>query len=268
MAADHPKMVKSQRTKINELLTSQPPGSVFLSKWLIKQGYSYDLQQYYKKSQWLESIGHGAVIRAGTKVDLASAIYALQQQAGTSIHTGGRTAFSWLGRAHYLEMNPSWVVLFGGENEQLPAWVKNFEWGFDIDYFGTSFMPSALGLQEFEQNHFKILISSLPRAMMECLYLAPNHQELFECYELMEGLTSLVPNKVQALLEQCKSIKVKRLFLYMAEEHRHSWLEHIDLKNIDLGKGKRSFAKNGIYIPKYQITLPREFINEDKDNPF
>jgi len=35
-----------------------------------------------------------------------------------------------------------------------------------------------------------------------------------------------------------------------------------------LGIGKRSFAKNGVYIPKYQITQPREFINEDEENPF
>jgi hypothetical protein len=53
-------------------------------------------------------------------------------------------------------------------------------------------------------------------------------------------------------------VKVKRLFMYMAEKAGHSWFTYIDLKNIDLGKGKRSIVKNGVYNAKYQITIPRE----------
>ena len=39
------------------------------------------------------------------------------------------------------------------------------------------------------------------------------------------GLNDLVPNQVQQLLEQCISVKVKRLFLYLAEKTNHSWFE-------------------------------------------
>ncbi len=87
-------------------------------------------------------------------------------------------------------------------------------------------------------------------------------QELFECFELIQGLNNLRPNHVQELLEQCTSVKVKRLFMYMAEKANHDWVNYINLEKIDLGKGKRSLVKNGVYIPKYRITVPKE-LEED-----
>lgn len=42
-------------------------------------------------------------------------------------------------------------------------------------------------------------------------------------FELMEGLNNLRPNQVQDLLEKCESVKVKRLFLYLAEKAGHEW---------------------------------------------
>jgi len=92
---------------------------------------------------------------------------------------------------------------------------------------------------------------------MERLYLAPEYYNLADLYYVMEALNTLRPNLVQQLLEDCKSIKVKRLFLYMAEKSGHSWFNYLDLKRISLGGGKRVIAKNGVYNTKYQITLPK-----------
>ena len=36
------------------------------------------------------------------------------------------------------------------------------------------------------------------------------------------------------------------------------WFQKLDIKNIDLGKGKRQIAANGILNKKYQITVPDE----------
>jgi hypothetical protein len=74
----------------------------------------------------------------------------------------------------------------------------------------------------------------------------------------MEGLNNLSPKLVQSLLENCQSIKVKRLFLYMAEKAKHPWLTYLDITKIDLGKGKRSIVKSGAFIEKYGITVPKE----------
>jgi hypothetical protein len=251
-------MTTENITKINQLLQSQPAGIVLQSSWLAGQGYSLNLQKYYRKSHWLQSIGTGALVRAGDTVGYEGAVYALQKQTGLSVHPGGRTALSLLGKAHYLDFATSRVVLFGGKGENLPLWFKKHPWGVKLDYFQTTFLPPELGLTEVEFKNFSIKVSGATRALMECLYLAPKKQELKECFELMEGLNNLPPKQVQTLLEKCRSVKVKRLFLYLAEKAGHGWFKHLDMKAIDLGKGKRSIVKNGIFVDKYAITIPTE----------
>jgi Transcriptional regulator, AbiEi antitoxin, Type IV TA system/Transcriptional regulator, AbiEi antitoxin N-terminal domain len=251
-------------SKINKLLYSHPPGIVMLSSWLTSQGYSHDLQQRYKKSNWLKSIGVGALVRTKDQVGYEGTIYALQQQSHLTIHPGGRTALSLLGKAHYLELSANKITIMGTVGEKLPTWFKKYPWGVKVDYYETSFLPSDIGLTEVELKNFSIKVSGAARAMMECLYLAPQKQELIECFELMEGLNNLPPYQVQALLENCKSIKVKRLFLYLAEKADHSWFKQLDVKKIDLGKGKRSIVKNGVLIDKYGITVPKEIEEHGK----
>lgn len=243
--------------KINRLLNSQPTGVVYLSSWLTENGFSTQLLNRYKKSNWLYSIGTGAWMRVGKEPTHEGALYALQQQSGSTIHLGGKTALSSLGRVHYLELSTQQITLFGGSKEKLPAWFTNFDWGVKVNYFSSSFMPKKAGLQPLERSNFSLQISNSVRALMECLYLAPKKQDLVECYEIMQGLNNLRPNQVQGLLEHCTSIKVKRLFLYMAEKSNHDWFKYIDTEKIDIGSGKRSLIKNGVYIAKYGITVPK-----------
>ena len=247
--------------KINYLLNSQPPGAVFLSSWLTDNGFSTQLLNRYKKSNWLYSIGMGAWMRVGQNPTYQGALFALQQQSDSNIHLGGKTALSLLGKAHYLELSTKQITLFGGSEEKLPAWFSKYDWGVKVNYFSSSFLPQKLGLQTLEQGAFSLLVSNPERALMECLYLTPKKQELVECYEIMESLNNLRPKQVQELLEACTSIKVKRLFLYMAEKAGHDWFNYLGLENIDLGKGKRSLVKDGIYISKYRITVPKTLEN-------
>jgi len=93
---------------------------------------------------------------------------------------------------------------------------------------------------------------------VESLNLAPKYYNLTDLYQIMEMLNGLRPNLLQQLLEENNSVKVKRLFLYMAEKAGHSWYNDLNLERIDLGKGKRSNVKDGVYDPKYQITIPRD----------
>jgi hypothetical protein len=257
-------MSTDTQTKINKLLSTIPSGIVLQSSWLIDQGYSLDLQKRYRKSSWFTSIGTGAMIRQNDHVSLEGALYALQNQSSFSVHLGGRTALSYLGKAQYLELSAKKVTLFGQRNEHLPKWLTTHDWGITIDYHPTNFLPPELGLESYEFKNFSIKISGAARAMMECLYLAPEEQDLVECLQMIEGLNNVRPTQVQALLEQCKSIKVNRLFLFLAETVGHSWFKYLKTDNIDLGKGKRSIVKNGVYNVKYQITLPKELVNYGK----
>lgn len=253
-------------TKINQLLTSQPMGVVLQAFWLADHGYSPDLQKRYRAGNWLQSIGTGAMIRTGDHVSYEGAIYALQNQSNFTIHPAGRTALSFLGKTHYLELAASKATLFGAKGERLPKWVLNYDWGVTLDYHQSSFLPPDLDMVEVELKNFTIKVSGAARALMECLYLAPERQELYECLELMQGLNNLRPERVQQLLEQCQSIKVKRLFLYLAEKAEHQWFQYLNKKKIDLGEGKRSIVKHGVYVDAYRITVPKELEEYGKSN--
>lgn len=259
MSAENP-------TKINKLLQDTYPGTVMTSTWLRAKGYSPELIRNYKKSKWLKSFGNGAVVRYKDHIDYLGAIYTLQNQLGLSVHPSARTALSLFGRAHYLEMNQRLVYLFANEKEVLPTWFKKHTWNPKIEYLTSSFLPPNLGMTTYEHKGFTIKVSAPTRAILECIYIAPKEISLLECYELMDGLTGLIPSQMQELLEKCNSVKVKRLFLYLADKANHSWLKHLDRSKIDLGKGNRSFVKKGRYISKYKITVPEELEYNESQN--
>lgn len=251
-------------SKINQLLSSQPPGIVMQSFWLKEQGYSPELQRRYRKSKWLEPIGSGAMKRTNDQVTYEGGIYALQRQSGTSIHPAGKTALGFLGLSHYLEFDAQSVTVFGDKAEKLPLWFEKHNWGVKVNYHTSTFLPCELGLTQKDLKNFSIKISNAARAIMECLYLVPDEQDLVECFHFMESMNNIRPTIVQGLLEKCTSIKVKRLFLYLAEKVNHDWFKRLELEKIDLGKGKRSIIKNGIYNSKYQITVSKELEENDK----
>lgn len=250
-------------SKINQLLQLQPQGVVLTTSWLIQQGYSYELLQKYRKSNWLHLIGNGAMVRSNDSVDYLGAIYSLQNQLNLNIHIGAKSALILVGKAHFIEFNTTSVYVFGNEKVQIPSWFKKYDWGVKLIHKKTSFLPSDIGLQELEVKGFSIKISSPIRALMECLYLSPEKQDIVECYELMKGLTNSAPKTIQVLLEKCNSVKVKRLFLYLAERVNHDWFNHLDISRINLGEGKRSISLKGKYIPKYKITVPKDIENND-----
>jgi len=256
-------MNTENQSKINQLLSSQPLGTVLQSFWLKKQGYSLDLQKRYRESNWFEAIGTGAMKRVNDRITYEGAVYALQYQSKLSIHPGGRTALAMVGLSHYIEFSSSSVSLFGYKTELLPAWFKKYDWGTKVSYHSASFLPPELHLMEKELKNFSIKMSNPPRALMECLYLVPDKQNLMECFHFMESMNNIRPVVVQELLENCTSIKVKRLFLYLAEKVNHNWFARLELEKIDLGKGKRSIIKNGKYISKYKITVSKELEEND-----
>lgn len=250
---------KTNYSKLCKIMQEYPKGLVLLSSWLVSEGYSYELQQQYRKSNWLRSIGKGAMLKSNDPFLLSGAISALQFQSNMHIHYGGRSALELQGNTHYLRLTSYEATLFAPGQTKLPFWFVNNKWDTDYQIFKLSlFKNDSVGLADYPDTLIKMKISNLGRAMMECLALCPNDFSLIEAYELMEGLSTLRPKQVQELLEECKSIKVKRLFLYFAERIGHSWFKHLDQTKIDLGSGNRSLTHNGILIPKYKLVLIKE----------
>ena len=245
-------------TKINQLLQKVPNGGLFLSSWMFKNGISYELQRHYKKSQWLTPIGTGVMVRTGETPTLFSALASLNEQDNKHFSIGAMTALEMQGFSHYLPMGKRTVVLFSPKGERLPAWFIKKDWNVYLRHFTSECFNPGLGIDAVMQEGFNLPVSSPARAFMECLHLSPKYYNLTDLYYVMEMLTILLPPEVQELLEDCKSVKIKRLFLYMAEKAEHNWLQMLDTSNITLGTGKRSIARNGVYNPKYRITIPKE----------
>jgi len=247
-------------SKINKLLHSQPYGTIFTSGWMLRNGYSHALQQRYKESGWLVPIGNGASKRFGDEVSVEGALYTLQKQMELSVHIGGKSALAIMGRSHYLQMGKSRLVLFSRADEKLPKWFAEYDWEVTIDYNSSNFLEDEIGMVESNIQNFKVRISGEIRALLECLYLSSRDQNIMECYEILEGMSNLRPQLVQKLLEGCNSVKVKRLFLFMAEKAGHAWVKYLKQDCLDLGSGKRSIVPNGAYVKKYQITVPKELM--------
>jgi len=253
-------MSSYKELKINQLLQEIHPDTIILASWLHAKGYSYELQRKYKESGWLESVGTAALKRRGDEVDLFGAVYALQKQAGKNIHIGGPSSLVLQGFAHYIKMNEKAVFLFSDIGFKIPSWLKNSSWKDKPVIIKRNFLPENLGLMDFQVKTFSIKISNPARAIMECLERTPDHFDLDETYRMMENLSTLKPADVQMLLEHCTSVKVKRLFLYLADKAGHGWVKYLKPDRINLGKGKRMIVKSGVYVPKYQITVPQSLI--------
>jgi len=103
-----------------------------------------------------------------------------------------------------------------------------------------------------------IRYSSKERAVLELLDELPERETFHQADALMEGMSDLSPRRLQALLEACTSVKVKRLFLFFTDRHRHAWRPRLDISRIDLGAGKRVLAKGGKLDPHYNITVPTD----------
>ncbi|MCK1381553.1 type IV toxin-antitoxin system AbiEi family antitoxin domain-containing protein, partial [Bradyrhizobium sp. 24] len=104
-----------------------------------------------------------------------------------------------------------------------------------------------------------LTLSTPERAILEALDELPNHESFDQINKLMEGLSNLSPRRLQKLLTDCKNVKVKRLFFFFADRHKHTWLKRLDKQKVDLGKGKRLVAKGGRLDQTYQITVPESF---------
>jgi len=251
-------MATKNEIKIKKLLDEHVPGTVMVASWLESRGVSYDLQKHYRRNRWIESIGTGAFKRPNESITWKGGLYALQKQLHIPVHVGGLTALSLLGFSHYFRITEEKVYLFSPLTYKLPAWFRNYSWSNPIQHSNTSFLPDQVSLLEQEETNFTIIMSTAERAMLEYLYLTPQYMDMIEGYQVLSGLVNLRPIVIQELLEKCRSVRVKRLFLYMSEKAGHQWFKLINQSALNLGKGDRSLVKNGIYNSTYRITIPRE----------
>jgi len=165
------------------------------------------------------------------------------------------------------------VTLYGSAN--LPAWASKlplrervhacgrgpFDWpalAFTADTSDATLNAQVLERMTDDSRAAGVVFSTPERAILELCDETPDSPLVHEANALMQGLASLRPTLVSTLLQHCTSIKAKRLFLALADRNNHAWLAHVDLKSVDLGRGKRVLVRGGRLNAKYQITLPAD----------
>ena len=247
----------SKGRRLNQRLGLAPAGAVLTSAWLKGQGISNRLADYYAGSGWLHRIGDGAFTARPETPTWLGAVHGLQQKSA-SFHPGGRAALELSGLAHFIPLGDAApVYLFSRSGDRLPSWFKGLPWFGRVQHVGTNFLPPSLGLREYREGALVVQISAPERAALEFLQHLTLDAAGYEHADLVfEGLGTLRPDLVQSLLEACGSIKVKRLFLHLAEKHAHAWFRQLDLAKVSLGSGKRLLVRGGRLDPKYRITVP------------
>jgi hypothetical protein len=254
-----------------------PEGVLVDSKWLARAGFSSSLRSQYVSAGHLEQPARRVFRRPRGALDWQQTVISLQTVLGQDLLVGGRTALELQGFAHYLSQSLTTIYLCGPQPP--PTWLKTLSVGVAFRYrndtrlfdkFRASTAPHSLAsdddsksshrqdvtIQHWGAWRWPLMLSSAERAYIEFLSEIPDHESFHNADLIMEGLPTLSPTKLKLLLTDCQSVKVKRLFFFFADRHRHAWLKRLDRKAIDFGRGKRMLVKGGIYDAKYMVTVP------------
>lgn len=245
--------------KLNNLLTNWPDGLVKTSSALLSDDYSYQLIKKYVNSQWVRSIGSGAYTKLNDSPNVYGVLNAIQSQLSLKAHLGGISALEYHGYAQYSnlsEQDTYYLYASGDSIQKLPRWLSGIP--IKLNYINKHLFHSSLGLEEKYHNGIKFSVSRAERAILELLALTPATFSLKFASDNIENLQLLNDDLTQKLLEECVSIKIKRLFLYLAEEKNLPCFKKLDISSIDLGKGKRVIGEGGYFISKYNISVPKD----------
>lgn len=267
-----------KREKLNWLLQHVPEGMFVDAPWLTRQGYSTKLRSKYVAAGWLERPAPRVYRRPRVSPTWEQLVISLQTLLGYDLAVGGRTALELHGFAHYLQQATSEVHLYGPGKP--PAWIGEVDVGVrfvhhnDRRLFRKELVSTAphrldvetgreqrarsgsLLVQSWGPWSWPLVISTPERAILELLDELPDRESFHQADMTMEGLATLSPARLQKLLVDCRSVKVKRLFFHFADRHQHAWLKRLNRKAIDLGKGNRMLVKGGKFDPTYKITVP------------
>jgi hypothetical protein len=273
-------MGSQSQGKLNWLQRNLPEGMVVDAAWLERHGVSRQLRRKYVMHGWLLALGRGVYRKPGLSESAEpmawqKLVISLNALLQVPVSIGARTALELQGFSHYVAAKgPREAHLYS--NAAPPGWVSRlpvdvrlvfhrasrlFRNGAippydDLTDAATSQRHASLTQQSWGHWKWPLTVSTPERAILELLDEVPKRETFHQADVLMEGLRNLSPRRLQTLLVDCKSIKVKRLFFWFAERHHHAWLQKLDRAAIDLGKGKRMIVRGGKFDSKYNITVP------------
>lgn len=260
------------KQSLKELL---PYGMVATKKWLAAQGLSRHALDNGVKTGTLLPMATGVYSQYSRAVGWAGVVASLQlMEKGKDsevppILVGGLSALSLSGISQYLSLSDKRRIHLYS-SDKLPLWLARLSLPIDFERHSTSQLwPDGLLADEtFVKKHEwqaqlpPVYFSCPERAILEVMMGLPQDVTFEHVDQLMQGLINLSPRKLDVLLRACKSVKVKRLFLWFAKRQAHPWFGQLNTKNYDLGSGKRLIAKGGSFDTEYLITVPSEMASE------
>lgn len=277
-------MTVQKETKLKWLEKELPEGLIVTAAWLGKHGYSRSLRSQYLSAGWLQQPTRSVFRRARGDLRWEQVVISLQTLLEFPVVVGGRTALELQGYAHYLSQELHEVHLYG--QEPLPGWMAKLPLPTKFVFHKSTRLfrndPTTRGLTSLSWNvktnvsastdpihgsfnrmpwgqwDWPLTVSSPERALFELLDELPNKESFHVVDKLVEGLASLSPNRLNKLLIDCHSVKVKRLFFFFADRHKLAWLKRIDREKVDLGKGDRMLVTGGKFDPVNRITVPED----------
>jgi len=266
---------------LKHLIAVAPPGFLLDSPWLAQHGVSRQLAHHYARRGWLERVAHGVYrlpqpLGASTSPAADWAVPLLSAQwLGYDVHVGGPTALSLQGYTHFLPFGdvevaylyaadpPSWLKRLALRSELRRRSKKLFAEP-DVGLERTGPSGQGASLNPWEQ---PVTLSTPERAILEALDELPRNEGFGTVDAAFECLTNLRPRLVTTLLENCRSVKVKRLFFVYAEQHSHAWRKHLEAEAFDLGSGDRALTPGGRLHPRYRITVPDYLLPNEDTSP-
>jgi len=260
-------MAKQVEGKLNCLERLLPEGLLVDAAWLGEQGYSTSLRRQYVTSGWLQQPSRQVYQRPRGSLNWQQVVVSLQTLLGKKFLVGGSTALELQGFSHHLAQETKTIHLYGPEHP--PAWLHKLPLTVCFEYHNseklfpdTSSNPddqsADIVTQPWGPWGWQLKLSSPERAALELLDELPTRASFHQVDKLFEGLTNLSPRRLTDLLRRCRNVKVKRLFFFFADRHKHAWLSRISKSTVDLGKGKRMLVRGGRLDATYQITVPED----------
>ena len=274
-------MAKQTTKKLNWLDRHLPEGLVADARWLTRHGFSTSLRSQYVNAGWLDQPARAVYRRPRGSLTWQQIVISLQALLGYPQLLGGRTALELHGCARYLPQQHKEVHLYGPKPP--PQWLHKLSLGTRFLYHNDRALfrhavitPELTHLEtrsERQPGHtapdhwtvrrwglwdWPLALSTPERAILELLDELPKHESFHQVDLFIQGLSNLSPHRLQKLLGECHSVKVKRLFFYFADRHQHAWLKGLDKAAVDLGEGKRMLIKGGKLDKNYLITVPKE----------
>lgn len=253
-------------TKLKWLNTELSKFDLLLAPYLNQHEIMKSHVQNYLKSGWLESVAKGVYKKPNHPLTWASALSALQYQQSTPMNLAGVSSLAQQGISHYLSFNNETIQVNSTNSLRLPKWLSENNW--NINYKCSKVLDELTDddLTELVANNQNIKASVIELAVLEVLENVNDESSFLSAAELFQGLTSLRPRRLQSLLERSPAIKVKRLFLFLADYYQHSWLNRLDKTKVGLGRGKRQIVKGGSLDKQYLITVPSQFQLKEEAN--